>query len=266
MNMKQTLKTIAKRTPLLAIYRHFVERYRMRREARHFWNWSCEDQTRFEFYRQFIATGDLVFDIGANFGNRTKVFSRLGAVTVAIEPQTACADFLHSVFKDTANFHLVRKALGAAAGQVEMLISNAHSISSLSPDWVRSVKESGRFSEYNWDRKEMVLIDTLDNLIAQYGRPAFMKIDVEGFEEQVISGLSIPVEALSIEFAHEFIKSTFRCIEHLCHIGDYQYQISFGESMEFLLPKWVTTEEIRKALSEVPLMSWGDVYARSIAQ
>lgn len=257
-----SLTTIAKRTPLYPVYRHFA----YRRMTRNFWEWSGEDQKRFDFYRQFVATGDLVFDVGANLGNRAKVFSRLGAVVVAVEPQTACADFLLAAFHDTANFHLVRKALGSSAGQAEMLISNAHTISSLSPDWVRSVTESGRFAEYEWNRKETVLIDTLDNLMAQYGCPAFVKIDVEGFEDQVVSGLSTPVGALSMEFCPEFMESTLRCIGHLCRIGDFRFQISLDESMEFALPKWVTAEEIRRALSEVPSTAFGDLYARFNSQ
>ena len=102
-------------------------------------------------------------------------------------------------------------------------------ISSLSSDWVRAVQKTGRFSEYKWNRKQTVFIDTLDSLIAQYGVPAFMKIDVEGFEDQVVSGLSIPVGAIS---------------------------------MEFNLPKWVDEEEITRTLFEISSVSFGDLYAR----
>ena len=264
--MKTMFKDIIRKTPLYSTYRHFADRPKSRRSIQHFWDWSTEDQNRFDFYRQFIASGDVVFDVGANVGNRAKIFSKLGAVVIAVEPQTACSDFLHVVFKDTDNFHLVRKALGASVGQAEMLISSAHVLSSLSPDWVQSVKDCGRFAECNWDRKEVVAIDTLDNLISQYGWPAFVKIDVEGFEEQVISGLSAPVGALSIEFVPEYMESTLRCIDHLYQIGDFRFQLSLGESMEFLLPEWKTAEDIKIALSEVPPKSFGDLYARFNAQ
>ena len=262
--MKQLLKTLARRTPLYPVYRRLADRYKTRRLIRQFWKWSSEDLTRLGFYQQFIPTGALVFDVGANMGNRAKVFSKLGAVVVAVEPQTSCADFLVCVFQKTPNFHLIRKALGASVGQAEMLVSDAHVISSLSPDWVRTVTASGRFAECHrgWNRKETVLIDTLDNLIRQYGPPAFVKIDVEGFEDQVVSGLSTPVGALSVEFTPEFMESTFRCIEHLCRIGDPRFQISVGESMEFSLHEWVTAEEVRKALSEVSLTTFGDLYVR----
>src|SRR5437763_15841189 len=38
-------------------------------------------------YRQFVAPGGLVFDLGAHVGNRVASFRRLGARVVAIEPQ-----------------------------------------------------------------------------------------------------------------------------------------------------------------------------------
>ena len=41
---------------------------------------------------------------------------------------------------------------------------------------------------------------TLDTLVAEYGEPAFCKIDVEGFEVEALKGLSRPLRALSFEY------------------------------------------------------------------
>ena len=43
-----------------------------------------------------------------------------------------------------------------------------------------------------WD-SSIVPATTLDELIAAYGIPAFVKIDVEGMEHEVLAGLSQPV-------------------------------------------------------------------------
>ena len=261
MGVEQIVKDFAGRTPLRPIREYFSKRRRLRRLTQQFKEWSSEDQQRLSFYQQFISPGDLVFDVGANVGNRAKIFSKLGAVVVAVEPQVACADFLETAFADRANFHLVRKALGASVGQAEMLISPLDTISTLSSEWVRSVKESGRFADCRWDKKQTVSVDTLDNLIAEYGRPAFIKIDVEGFEEQVVAGLSTPVGAISMEFAPEFLRSTMECVRKLDRIGPVRFQISLGESMEFSLPDWVDAEEIEQALLAVAPTDFGDLYA-----
>jgi FkbM family methyltransferase len=263
--MNTTLKRVAKRTLPGPVYKYFSARHRMKELRHQFRTWTGEDEKRLNFYRQFISAGDVVFDVGANLGNRAKIFCRLGAVVVAVEPQTFCSTFLETMFKGQANFHLVKKALGAAVGQSEMMVSEVSAISSFSPDWIRSVKQSGRFAGCEWNRKETVAIDTLDNLIAKHGLPAFVKIDVEGFEDQVLSGLSVPVRGLSFEFTPEFIQSTLKCIEHLCAIGDFQFQISYSESMEFAIPHWVPAAEIKKILSGRPTDAFGDLYARSNA-
>jgi len=109
-----------------------------------------------------------------------------------------------------------------------------------------------------------VAMDTLDRLVARYGRPAFVKIDVEGFEDQVIAGLSSPVGALSMEFTPEFLNGALRCVDHLCSIAKVQFQISLGESMEFALPDWVEADEVKQRLHRVNRPAFGDLYARFV--
>lgn len=118
----------------------------------------------FDFYRQFINPDDLCFDVGANMGNRTKVFLRLGAVVVAVEPQDKCMSFLRKHFSDDQCVNLVEKALGEVNGEAEMMISDEHAISSLSKEWITKVRESGRFSEFRWPEKQIVRVTTIDAL------------------------------------------------------------------------------------------------------
>jgi FkbM family methyltransferase len=227
-----------------------------------FHKWTHEDQQRLEFYQQFIKAGDLVFDVGTNLGNRSKIFLKLGAKVVGIEPQPRCVDFLKSMFKNESRFHLEQTALGSAPGEAEMAISDASTISSLSTDWMDAVKESGRFGEASWNKTIKVPITTLDHLIQKYGTPAFIKIDVEGFEDQVISGLHQSTGPISLEFTPEYIQGTLRCINHLAQFGTLEYQVSMDESMEYSLPNWVNQTEIVTYLEQIPKNKFGDLYAR----
>ena len=117
------------------------------------------------FYSQFVSAGSLCFDVGANTGNRTEVFLRLGAKVVAVEPQAECTKELERRFGRNRSVVLVRKGLDEKPGEKELLISNANPISSFSKEWILAVTQSGRFSAYNWDRSELVPMTTLDALI-----------------------------------------------------------------------------------------------------
>ena len=256
--MIQSSKQIVQQSPLKGVYQWFSNR----RRARRFWRNSELDQKGRAFYQQFFSDGDIVFDVGANVGHRSRMFHRLGATVVAVEPQLPCIRHLEVVFRRSERFHLVRSALGASVGEAEMLISNESTISTLSAEWVRMVKESGRFATSQWNQRAIVPVETLDNLIERYGTPAFVKIDVEGFEKEVIAGLSRPVGALSLEYTPENIEGTLSCIQQLCDIAPCEFQYSDGETLEFALPDWVDADSIRSVLEQVPLNDFGDVYVR----
>ncbi len=155
------------------------------------------------------------------------------------------------------------KALGSAEGEAEMFISNVSTLSSMNQSWIRRVQNSGRFVRYRWPKKVKVPVTTLDHLIRQYGAPVFCKIDVEGYEVEVLRGLSHPINAVGFEFTHEMIESTYRCIQILSALGSYRFNYSLGESMEMALNTWVDAGEIRSVLAGLKgRLLWGDVYAR----
>ncbi|HVO73599.1 MAG TPA: FkbM family methyltransferase [Ignavibacteriaceae bacterium] len=229
--------------------------------------WSSDDDKRFEFYKEFIKPGDLVFDVGANIGNRTKIFLKLQAKVVAFEPQKICAEFLMSAFKKEKNFSLVQKALGLKEGNALMHVGDEHTISTLSADWIEATKRSGRFSKNTWDKSESVSITTLDNSIIKFGMPSFIKIDVEGYEYEVLLGISSPVDCISIEFAAENVENSFKCVDYLNSLSGMIFQFSKAEEAGFYFREWMLKDQLKRNLNELiekdPLI-WGDIYIKKI--
>ena len=215
------------------------------------------------FYRQFIPQGGLCFDVGANMGDRTAIFLGLGARVIAVEPQPACAETLRQRFDDRVA--VVDAALGPAPGQASLMIASYHTLASLSRDWVEAVRESGRFADFTWEREIATRMTTLDELIGSYGVPDFCKLDVEGFELEVLEGLSRPVRALSFEFTFERLGTRLAAGEYVARLGMRRFNFSYGESLTLALKEWIGPAEMLHFLESTPksIEIFGDVYARS---
>jgi len=255
--LTRRLKMLVKRTP---IYRSWYER----KLARELGTWTANDERRKQFYGQFVRPGDVCFDVGANVGNRTKILVSLGAKVVAVEPQPACMGVLRRAYGGDGRVALVRAALGSAPGKMEMMVDDVlPAISSLSQRWVEAVKASGRFSHYDWDRRVTVDLTTLDQLIVTHGKPSFIKIDVEGFEYEVLKGLSQAVAVLSFEFTPECFDMTERSVRHLASLGPITATYSLGESMVMRHERWLAAEDVLRELAGITSnTAFGDVYVR----
>ena len=241
---------------LAAGYRSLEERWRRERRIRRMRR----------FYAQFIKPGDLTFDVGANVGSRTGIFLQLGASVVSVEPQKECARTLFFSFHANPNFHLVNKALGAANGRREMVSSNYSTTASLSRAWIDAAKPAS-FQDISWGGPRQVPVTTLDSLIQEYGLPTFVKIDAEGFEYEIMQGLSRPLVALSLEFIPTYLGPALQSINYLKRFGPLRLNYALEERFEWVLDEWVTPDEIIAILEKhggAAESIYGDVYVRFI--
>lgn len=219
---------------------------------------------RIKFYGQFVKSGDLVFDVGANEGNRTDIYLAIGAKVVAVEPQKDCYTKLESRFGDKIT--LVKKGLGEKEETKTLYISDTNLISSFNAEHIEEMKKD-RFKGVNWDKSSEIEMTTLDNLIAKHGVPDFCKIDVEGFEFDVLKGLSVPLKALSLEYMVPENQSVIvNCINKLNSLGKIECNHSYGESMELSMSSWMEGNKFEQYLKtkEFEATSYGDVYVRFV--
>lgn len=216
---------------------------------------------RIPFYSRFLSPGDLVFDVGANVGNRVESFLSIQCKVVAIEPQTSCVATLQQKFGNRISIEQV--GLGNAEGEMEMFIADESTISTLSTDFIERTKTQ-KFKHNRWEKKEKIRITTMDNLIKKHGVPAFCKIDVEGYESEVLRGLSAPIGKLSFEFnVPEMNDNLFRCLELLNTLSpDYKYNYSVGESMVYALDSWMNYAQFINHVKAPAFAAkdFGDIY------
>jgi FkbM family methyltransferase len=214
-------------------------------------------------YRRFVNPGDLVFDIGAHVGDRVAAFRRLGARVVAIEPQPAFGKVLKLLYGRTSDVTVEATAIGRDAGTIELMINAANpTVSTASRNFVNAARNAPGWEAQSWTKAICVPVTTLDALIARHGVPAFIKIDVEGFEAEALAGLARPVKALSFEFTTIQRDVALACVERCIALGYARFNAALGESQIFVHADWIGGPEIARWLAELPYAAnSGDIYA-----
>jgi FkbM family methyltransferase len=130
--------------------------------------------------------GDFVVDVGANIGWYTLFFSAfvgLDGLVLAIEPEKKnLAVLRRNILKNSIdNTAVFPGAVSEARGKGQLFHSRENS-----GDHMLDVTEEVSFREHT-----DVFVDTLDRLIAKYGKgrlPAFIKIDAQGSEPKILRG------------------------------------------------------------------------------
>lgn len=212
----------------------------------------------------FIPRGGVAFDIGAHVGDRTASFRRLGASVVTLEPQPRVFRALRLLHGKDPGVTLRCEAVGAQVGEIEIHLNSRNpTVATASNALIAAAPITREWQGQIWDSTIRVPVTTLNQLIADHGTPDFIKIDVEGHEAEVLSGLSTLIQAVSFEFTTIQRDVAYACIARLGALGAYEFNISHGEDHQLRHESWINAADISTEVAGLPAdANSGDIYAR----
>jgi len=213
------------------------------------------------FYSYFIQKNDLCFDIGANIGNHIHYYLCAGAKVIAVEPQRRCLKILNQRYGNNKKVKVVEKAIGEEKKENYLYVCDEIStLSTFSDKW----KTEGRYStKVHWSKTRKVDMITLDHLIREFGNPKFCKIDVEGYELNVLKGLTKKIPYLSFEFTREFFEDAKKCINRILSLGSATFNLVAINPFRFFFSKWVTPDLLYDAINSIDEeLLHGDIYVK----
>ncbi|MBP2673940.1 MAG: FkbM family methyltransferase [Deltaproteobacteria bacterium] len=151
------------------------------------------EQTR--WFKECIEPGDIVVDVGASFGYYTALASALvgpSGKVFAFEPSPVASGVIEETIRDSGirNIVLTKAAVGKAPGIVPLFLPNDGSLHSPSIFYSDPA--------YSPVHVPMLSLDGFDPL-KDVPKVKMVKIDVEGYEPDVLDGMERMVRSRRIE-------------------------------------------------------------------
>ncbi len=138
-----------------------------------------------------LRPGDLAVDCGANMGVVTAVLAATGADVIAFEPDPFAFGHLTTTFADRPNVTLINAAVGVGAGSVRLMRANNFADNPQGASVKSTILDGGRRIDAD-NSVEVPLVDFpgfVREQVARRGEIAFVKMDIEGAELDILEAL-----------------------------------------------------------------------------
>lgn len=201
----------------------------------------------------------VLYDIGANRGLYTDVHIDKYDKCVLVDPNPDLCKFLANKYAGNEKIIIVNKIVSKDKNVPFYMCNKADTISTADIEWVTNSRFTKDYSWYPVNGIETISIDTL---ILENGTPTFIKIDVEGYEYNVIMSMTTIQSPLSFEWSEEKKDEMIKTVEYLSSLGYSKYAIQQKDdyAYEVYADEWASTEAIITLFKNVFIPSRKDLW------
>ncbi len=187
-----------------------------------------------KFHKKFLKKNDLIFDIGANRGDKTFIFSKVARKIIAYEPEDKMFSILVNRFTEK-NIILKKKLLSDKIKKNNFyIVKDNEAYSSI-------IKKSHKIFKNIVHGKVIVkkkLSTTLNVEIKKFGIPKYIKIDCEGAEKLILKNINYTVPVISFEVnLPEFFNECKSIIMNFNNKELLKYNVRLNHKYEFFFKK-----------------------------
>tara|TARA_B110000003_G_scaffold259087_1_gene278762 strand:- start:717 stop:1454 length:738 start_codon:yes stop_codon:yes gene_type:complete len=209
-------------------------------------------RNEFIFHKKFLNKNKIIFDLGANIGDKSYIFSAFAKKVFAYEPENK----MHLILKNrfiNKNVVIKKKLFSNKKGYTNFyIVDKDEAYSTIKP-------KSLKFFDHI-DKKNIRIIKkettTLNLEIKKNGIPDYIKIDCEGAEKLILQNLIYKIPILSFELnLPQFYKEGEYIIMSFKKKFKSEYNIRIHEKNEFLFKKNVSANKCLRFLKNKNIVS-----------
>ena len=199
-----------------------------------------------EFHKKFLIKDSLIFDLGANLGDKSHIFSFFTKNIVLYEPEENLASILRLRFKKHKTIDVNETLVTEKIGVVNFYsVTGQEAYSSILLDYQKNFDHL-KNNEIILKKKNST---NLTAEIKKYGMPFYIKVDCEGAEELILKNLDYRIRIISFEAnLPKFLGNTFNIMEYFDNKFNSLFNLRRNNKFDFIFKKNTKLDEIRNFL------------------
>lgn len=169
----------------------------------------------------------LLFDIGANAGHYADANAAKYDKMILVEANEKLCRALRDKYRHNPHY-VVENRIVSKDKNVPFYLCPNHTFSTAAVRWT---KESRFATTEEWhSAQQPIETITIDDLVKKFGSPTYIKIDVEGYEYNVLQSMTSKYCPLAFEWAEELVDEIYLSLDYLSGLGYQEFAVQHADA------------------------------------